>query len=231
MPLAASRLLVIPCLLSLTAVARAETLESVLNQMDAAAAKFQSLAAHVRSVKYTAIVSDTTVDEGTIWVKRVKPRVSRMLIAFTVPDKYYVEVDEKKARIYRPKIATIEEYDVTKLGDVKEQLWLLSFGAAGRDLTTHYKVGLGRSETVAGQPAVKLELTPKSPKLLQHVPKIEMWVSTSNWQPVQQKVYDVTPGDYRLSTYTDIKLNAPVSNSQLQIHPAPGTRRIEPQKQ
>ena len=229
--LLAARCLLVVCSLLPVAAARAETLESVLSQMDAAAAQFQTLTGHVRSAKYTAIVSDTTVDEGTIWVKKLRPHASQMLIEFTLPDKYYVEVGEKKARIYRPKIATIEEYDVTKLGDMKEQLWLLSFGAAGRDLAAHYNVSFGKRETVGGQQTVRLELIPKSPKLLQHVPKIEMWVSTANWQPVQQKVYDVTPGDYRLSTYTDIKLNAPISNSQLQIHPAPGTRRIEPQKQ
>ena len=225
------RLLSAACFVALAVCARAETLESVLRQMDSAAAAFQSLTAHVRSVKHTAIVNDDTVDEGTMWVKRVRPRVSRMLIEFTVPDKYYVAISEKKAEVYRPKIATIEEYDVAKFRDLKDQLFLLSFGAAGRDLAAAYKVSLKASETVAGSPAAKLELIPKSDKLLQQVPKIEMWVSTAIWQPVQQKVYDVTPGDYRLSTYTDVNLNVPVSEDQLKIHPARGTRRIQPQKQ
>src|SRR5262249_29464236 len=73
---------------------RAETLENVLRQMDNAAASFQSLTAHIRNVKYTAIVDDKTVDEGTLFVKRVKPRVSVLLIEFTVPETYYVSISE-----------------------------------------------------------------------------------------------------------------------------------------
>ena len=232
MPPAARRLLVSACLLllSITPV-RAQTLESVLSQMDTAAAAFRSLTAHIRSVKHTAIVNDDTVDEGTIRVKRVKPGVSHMLIEFTVPDKYFVSVSEKKAQVYRPKIATLEEYDVTRFRDLKEQLWLLSFGAAGRDLASHYRMSLKGPETVAAGPAVKLELIPKSAQLLERVPRIEMWVSSSSWQPVQQKIYDVTPGDFRTSTYTEIKLNAAIPDSLLQIRTAPGTRRVQPQKQ
>ena len=96
--LLAARCLLVVCSLLSVAAARAETLESVLSQMDAAAAQFQTLTAHVRSVKYTAIVSDTTVDEGTIWVKKLKPHVSQMLIEFTLPDKYYVEIGRASCR-------------------------------------------------------------------------------------------------------------------------------------
>ncbi len=209
---------------------KAESLESVLRHMDEAAASFKSLTAHIRNVKHTAIVNDNALDEGAIFVKRVKPRLSVLLIEFTVPDTYYVSISEKKAEIYRPKLATLEEYDITRYGALKEQLWLLSFGAAGRDLSAHYRIGLKGTETVAGKPAVELELVPKSADLLKHVPRIEMWVSTAIWQAVQQKIYDPTPGDYRLSTYTDIKLNVPIPDSRLKIRLASGTRKIQPQK-
>ena len=213
---------------------RAQTLDSILSRMDEAAAQFHSLKAHIRNVKYTAIVSDESVDEGTIWVKRMRPRVSHMLIEFTSPDRYFVSVSEKKAEVYRPKIATLEEYDVGKFQNLKDQLWLLSFGTAGRDLSAHYQLKAEGADPVAGKPAAKLELIPKSAEMAQHVPRIEMWISTagdgSAGQPVQQKFYDVTPGDYRLSTYTDIQINASFPDSQLAIHTAPGTKRTEPLK-
>jgi len=213
---------------------QAQTVDKVLAQMDEAAAKFHNLKAHIRNVKYTAIVNDESVDEGTIWVKRVRPRVSRMLIEFTSPDRYFVSVSEKKAQVYRPKIATVEEYDVTKFQSLKDQLWLLSFGTAGRDLAAHYQVKVDGNENVAGKSAAKLELIPKSTEMLQHVPRIEMWISTaedgSAGQPVQQKFFDVTPGDYRLSTYSNLQLNANFPDSQLEIHLAPGTKRTEPLK-
>jgi len=221
---------ILPLCLLLLVPLRAQTLDTVLAQMDAAAASFQSLTAHIRSVKHTAIVNDDTVDEGTLWVRRARPKVSKLLIEFTVPDTYFVLVSEKKAEIYRPKIATVEEYDTTRFRNLKDQIWLLSFGAAGRDLTAHYQVSLKGPEAIDGKPAVKLELIPKSKELLQNIPRIEMWVSTSHWQPVQQKFYDVTPGDYRLSTYTNLKPNANFPESKLRLHLSPGTKRIQPQK-
>ena len=204
---------------------RAQTLESVLKHMDEAAAGFQSLTAHLRSLKHTDIVKDDSIDEGTIRVKRVKPKVSRFLIEFTVPDKYYVAVTERRAEVYRPKIAEVEEYDVSKYRDLVEQVW--PFGASGQDLAARYKIALKGSEPAAGVPAIKIELIPKSPKLLEQVPRIEMWVSTQDWQPVQQKYHDVTPGDYRLFTYTDLKLNAPVTEAQIRLTLPAGVRRVK----
>ena len=205
-----------------------QTLDSVLRQMDASAASFQSLTAHIRIVKHTDIVQDDSLDEGTIWVRRVKPRVSRFLIEFSVPDRYYLLLTERKAEVYRPKIAQVEEYDVSKYRDLAEQVW--PFGASGRDLASRYRISLKGSESVAGTAAAKLELIPKSEKLLQHVPRVEMWIATSNWQPVQQKFYDITPGDYRLSTYTDLKLNVPIPDSRLRLPLTPGVKRIQPQR-
>ena len=217
------------CLLPLLLVPLpGQTLDSVLRQMDASAASFQSLTAHIRIVKHTDIVQDDSLDEGTIWVRRVKPRVSRFLIEFSVPDRYYLLLTERKAEVYRPKIAQVEEYDVSKYRDLAEQVW--PFGASGRDLASRYQISLKGSESVAGAAAAKLELIPKSEKLLQHVPRVEMWIATSNWQPVQQKFYDITPGDYRLSTYTDLKLNVPIPDSRLRLPLTPGVKRIQPQR-
>jgi outer membrane lipoprotein-sorting protein len=209
---------------------RAHTLESVLAEMDKSAASFHSLTARVRVVRYTAIVNDETVDEGTIWVKRLRPRVSRLLIEFTVPDRYYVALSDKKAEIYRPKIATVEEYDISRFRNLADQLWLLSFGAAGRDLAARYQASFKGEEKAAGQPAVKIEMVPRSAQLLQHVPRIEMWISTEFWQPVQQKVYEITAGDYRLYTYTEVKWNFAFPDARLQLPTPPGTKRIHPQK-
>jgi outer membrane lipoprotein-sorting protein len=219
-----------PRLAALRADTKPLTLDSVLSEMDAAAASFQSLTARIHTVKHTAIVNADDVDDGTLWVKRIKNHASRVLIEFTSPNTYYVYVGEKKAEIYRPKIATIEEWDVTKFRKMRDQVWLLSFGTAGRDLRAHYDIRLAGEETAAGTPAVKLELVPKSSDTRQQIPRIEMWISTRNWQPVQQKFYDVTPGDYRLAIYTGLKVNAPITESQLRLHAPPGTKRIQPQK-
>lgn len=219
----------LPILLSLLVLPLpSQTLDAVLKRLDESAASFQGLVAHVRSLKHTEVVKDDSVDEGTIWVKRIKPKVSKFLIEFTVPDRYYLLVSERKAEVYRPKIAQVEEYDVSKYRDLAEQVW--PFGTAGRDFAARYKIVVKGTDPVAGAPAVKLEMIPKAEKLLQQLPRVEMWISTATWQPVQQKYYDVTPGDYRLFTYTEVKLNAPVPDAKLRLPLAPGTKRLQPQR-
>jgi len=207
---------------------QAQSLEDALRGMDQAAASFRTFTARLRSVKYTAIVKDEAVEEGYIWVKRVKPGVSHLLIEFTVPDTYYARLAENKAQIYRPKIATLEEYDLSPYRDLAEQHW--PFGASGRDLASRYQINWGGRETLAGEPAVKLELIPKSPRLLQHIPRLELWVSTSHWQPVQQKYYETTPGDHRLYTYSQAKVNVPVPDSRLRLTVPSRVKRIRPQR-
>ncbi len=210
--------------------APADSLAAVLGEMDKAAAAFRSLTARVRVVRYTHIVRDETVDEGLIWVKRLRPRVSRLKIEFTSPDRYFVALTDKKAEVYRPRIAVVEEYDISRFRNLADQLWMLSFGASGRDLTSRYTVRPAGEEKVAGHAAVRLELLPKSAELLQHIPRLEMWISTELWQPVQQKIYEITAGDYRLYTYSDVKWNAAFPDSQLELQTAPGAKRIYPQK-
>ncbi len=202
----------------------AQNLEAVLSRMDAASASFQSLTARLRILKYTAIVRDESVEEGAIWVQRLKRGRSRLLIEFSSPDRYYVALSDKKAEIYRPKIGQVEEWDISRYRDLAEQIW--PFGASGRDLSGRYAISWKGPEAVAGQAAVKLELTPKSEKLAQNVPRIETWISTSHWQPVQQKFYDPTPGDFRLSTYTQVQLNVPLADSRLKLQLQPGAKRV-----
>jgi outer membrane lipoprotein-sorting protein len=212
--------------LLLAAPLAGQGLDTVLGKMDEAAASFQSLTAHIRSLKHTDIVKDDSVDEGTIWVKRAKPKGNaRFLIEFAVPDKYYVLVTERKAEVYRPKIAQVEEYDVSKYRDLAQQVW--PFGTSGRELAARYRITAKGAEAVGGAAAVKLELIPKSEKLAENIPRIEMWISTQYWQPVQQKYYDQTPGDFRLVTYTDVKMNTPVPDSRLQLPLAAGVRRAK----
>jgi outer membrane lipoprotein-sorting protein len=226
-------------LLLTPALRAAVDLDTVLRNMDATSAKFQGLQAHVAWVKYTAIVDIKSAEEGKILARRNKDRSVDVMIEFErrrdgeappQPYNYFVSVRGTKAQIYRPRIATVEEYDVSKSKDILDQVLLLGFGTAGRFLEENYNVTLKGEETAASEETVKLELIPKSEELLKKIPRLEMWISKTKWHPVQEKLYEANSGDYRLHTYTDIVFNPPLNDSQFRLKLPGNVKKVTPQK-
>jgi outer membrane lipoprotein-sorting protein len=232
-------LIAILMVLLLAPLLPAADLDTLLRNMDAAAAGFQGLQANVAWVKYTAFVDIKSTEEGVIHVRRNKDRSVDMMIEFQQirdgekpprPYNYFVSVRGTKAQIYRPRINEVQEYDVSKSKEILDQVLLLGFGTAGRYLEENYQITLKGEEQAAGEETVKLELVPKSKELLAKIPRLEMWVSKSTWHPVQEKLYEVNAGDYRLYTYTAIVFNPPLQESQFRLQLPRNVKKVSPQK-
>lgn len=216
------------CLLPGSALS-ADTLDAVLAKMDKASAGFRGMTASLNKSTYTAVIKETTSETGSISLLRPKPRDLRMLVNFSAPEERAVEFAGKKLRIYYPKMRTIQEYDLGKQSALLEQFLLLGFGASGKELTAKYTMKAAGEETVAGVSTTKLELTPKSKDALQHVKKIEMWVSGDTAQPVQQKIYQ-TSRDTVTITYTGAKINPPLGGDSVKLKTPAGVKTEYPQR-
>lgn len=198
--------------------------------MDAAAADWQGMRAKVQWVRYMSLVDDKSVETGRLAVRRLKSGAVNMLVEIQEPSQYYLSVREAKLERYKPKIKTVEEFDLSDHKDRLENALLLGFGTSGSYLREHYDISLEGEETVAGQNSVKLDLLPKDPRGELNNKRLEMWISTTHWQPVQQKVYDQNPKDFRLSTYTEIGVNPSFSANEFKLPLARGTKRVRPQR-
>ena len=173
-------------------------LEQVLANMDRAASGFAGMEAGITRMKYMALLEEKTTESGEIYVRKDKSGKVRLLINFREPYNYHLAVSGDKAEIYRPRIATVEEYSIAKHRDTFQQAFLLGFGTTADYLRENYELqflGEGNSD---GQPAVRLELIPKSEGMRKQVPKLEMWVSTETWQAVRQKLHQPGGEDYRV---------------------------------
>ena len=210
------------------ATANPESLENVLARMDRAAASFKDLSADVRWVQHTAAINLDAVDTGTILLKRSKHDI-RMRVEFTAPDRKSLALQGHKLEIYYPNTNTVEEYDTGKYREMLEQFLLIGFGTSGKELASAYTMKVLGSETVAGQPATHLELIPKSAEMLKNLKKLEMWISDNNVYPVQQKFY-LPGGDYRLVTYTNVKINIGLPDADLRLKLPKDVKRVFPQK-
>jgi outer membrane lipoprotein-sorting protein len=206
----------------------ASDLEPVLDRIDKAGAAFRGLEAHLRRVYHTAVINEDNVDSGTIRLKRPRPRDLRMLIDVTEPDAKTVAFQGRKLEIYYPKMKTVDEFDVGKSRALLEEFFLVGFGTSRSDLQTSYNMRLLGTETVGGQKTDRLELIPKSPEVLKHLSKFELWISPTGY-PVQQKFYQ-SGGDYQLATYSDVKINPDLPDADLKLHLPKGVKREFPQK-
>ena len=196
----------------------------VLAKMDASAANFRDMKAHLQWVTYTALVDDKSVETGAIVVRRDESGNADLLISFDEPARRDVLVEGTQVQMYQPKINQVSEYDLSKKKGQIEQALLSGFGVSGKYLSEHYDVKYSGEEAVGDQPAVKLSLTPKATN--SQAQKLEMWISTSTWQPIQQKV-DQGAGDYWLSSYTDVAINPGLKNADFKLDLPKKVKRVK----
>ncbi|HWB87158.1 MAG TPA: outer membrane lipoprotein carrier protein LolA [Bryobacteraceae bacterium] len=193
------------------------SLESVFARMDRAASSFKGLSADLKKVSHTAVINEDTVDIGTILVKRPKPHQVRLLVKIQQPDPKDVYIEGHKVQIYTPKSATVQEYDLGKNKNLIDQFLLLGFGSTSAELKSAYNIQLVGADSIAGQSAARIALVPKSPDVLAHLLKVELWISDATGIPVQQKFY-LPSGDFNLATYTNIKLNPDLPDSVMKLN-------------
>jgi len=208
--------------------ATAGSLDDVLARMDRAAPVFKGFSADLASVTHTAVIDEDETEKGRILLKRGK-RDMEMLVEFTEPNPKSVAVHDRKAEIYYPKQQTIEEYDIGQYQALLDQFMLIGFGTSGKELAAAYDMKVLGNESVAGTSATRLELMPKSADVRKNLKKLELWIPESDGYPVQQKIY-LAAGDYRLFTYTTVKMNPPLNEQDLRLRVPKDTKRVSPQR-
>lgn len=205
----------------------AATMDDVLNRMDRASGQFRGVSGEIRQLSHTDVVNEDDVETGTIRLKRPKPHDLRMLIDLTQPDAKTVELQGRSLNIYLPKLATVQTYDLGKNKGLLEQFLLLGFGASRADLAASYDIQWLGEDTVNGEKAGHLNLTPKSPEVLQRVRKIELWLNESTGYPAQHKIF--LPGkDYWLVTFSNLKINPDLPDSALKLKLPKGVKTESP---
>ncbi|MBI1955126.1 MAG: outer membrane lipoprotein carrier protein LolA [Acidobacteria bacterium] len=192
-----------------------QTLQTILDGMDQAAARFKSVVGNLEYTKVTVIVNDTSTETGKIYFEKTKGK-PRVLLAFTAPAEKYVLLAEGKVSIYRPKIAEVEEYSLAKRQDLVEQFLLLGFGTGGEELQKSYQAVLLGEEKLDGQRAFHLELVPKSSQVVAQLKRIELWLSPETWQPLQQKFLEPS-GDYLIARYSGLQQNVKIPAKNLRL--------------
>ena len=212
------------------------TLDSVLKKMDTVAARFTTAQAEFEWDRYEKVIDEVDdVQTGVIYYRRSANNVEMMAdIRKDGPSKdqlknepKYVLFKDEKIEVYQPTPNQLTVYDLGKNSPGFETYLVLGFGASGQDLRKEFDVSLLGPENVAGVPTAELQLIPKSEKVRNNFKQILLWIDLNRGVSVQQKL--ITPqDDYRLATYSDIKLNEPIKNEVFQLKTKKNTQIISP---
>jgi outer membrane lipoprotein-sorting protein len=186
------------------------TIDSVLDMMDKSAKDFRSLTADLENIKYTAVVKDTSIETGQIWVRHDQ----KMRIEITKPEPRTMLRTGNSLFLYNPKLNRVEEYDLGKNGAMVDQYARLGFGTRSEDLKKSYSVTVTGEEELDHKKTVVLDLTPKSEQMRSQVTRIQMWIDEASWLPVQQKFYETGAGDYIQFHYTNMMKNLKINESK-----------------
>jgi outer membrane lipoprotein-sorting protein len=189
--------------------------DAVLAKMNHSAAGFKSAQGDFEFETYTKLVDEKDRQQGRIYFRRSDKGVDA---AFNIVGRVPKQVVYKDGliRIYEPRINQVTERDVSKNKSDVEAFLSLGFGARGDDLLRDYDVKMAGWETVNATSTAKLELVPKNEKMRQTYTKILLWVDPERDVLLQQQFFEPS-GDYRLASYSNMKLNGNLSDDVFRL--------------
>ena len=200
------------------------TTESVLTMMDKSASDFRSLTADIEHIKYTEVVKDTSTENGQIFVRRDQ----KMRIEFVKPDPRVILRTGDSLFVFTPKINRVEEYNLGKNRALVDQYVLLGFGTKSQNMEKSYEIALSGEEEIDQHKAFVLTLTPKSEDVRKQITKIQIWLDSSSWLPIQQKFFEAGSGDYFLFKYSNMMKNLKISDSRFKPDWPKNATRVKP---
>jgi outer membrane lipoprotein-sorting protein len=222
----------IPVLLCLTGLAgvaaSAETLDQVLARMNKEAATFRKMTAKFDKTNFISVLNDTTREGGVIWIRKSGKKVE-MRGEVTGSDARSFGFRDSKAEIFYPKINTVQIYDLGKQSSLVDQFLLLGFGSSGSEMAKTYSVKVAGEEVLGGGKTTRLELVPRSQKVLEQIQKVYLWIPENAGHPVQQQF--MQPGNnYYKVIYSDVRINPDLPDSEFRLKLPAGVKKDYPQR-
>lgn len=207
-----------------------DALAELLARMDRAANEFKAMKAQVTYVTHTEVIDENTTETATVVMKKVHPGEVEGRVDFTTPDVKTVTFAKRRVEVYYPKIKTLQIYDLDKHGEQVDKFIMIGFGTSGTELANDYAMKLLNTESLNGQPTTRVQLIPKSNDARQYVSTLELWIpEMGDPYPVRERISQPS-GDYRLVTYSDLKVNPKLPADALQLKLPDGVKTEYPGK-
>jgi outer membrane lipoprotein-sorting protein len=209
-----------------TAGVRADSLDSILAHMDDSAKKFKSVSANVHRVEFTAVINESSEEDGQMRLKHAKSGLLGVLV-FTGTDARTIGFRGRIIEMYLPKAKTVQRADASKYANSLDAYLLLAFGTAtSKDLKAAYDITAPGAEAVDGKHTTRLELIPKSSEVRKLATKIELWIPDGDTIAIKEKITEPSKNTV-LFTYSTVKINPSIPDSDFELKIPAGTKSIQ----
>lgn len=178
---------------------------TVLAQMDAASAKFQSTQADFKWDVLQSVVNEHDVQSGTIYFERHADSTS-MAAYIKQPAEKTVFYNGSTLTLLQPEI---KQETIFSANSQYESFLTLGFGGSGKNLQSNWIVLCQGMESIDGTQTAKLDLKPKQQSVANMFSHITVWIDPMRSLGLKQIFYEPS-GDNRTATYTAIKYNAKI---------------------
>ena len=209
-----------------------DSLQDVVQRMDRAAGEFQAMTAQVTYVTHTDVLNENATETATVVMKKVQSGEVQGRVDFTAPDVKSVTFEKRRVQVFYPKIKTLQIYDLDKQGEQIDKFLMIGFGSSGTELAKDYAMKvLGTERGEQNITAIRVQLIPKASEAKQYVSMLELWIPEhGDPYPVREKISQPS-GDYRLVTYSDLKINpSNLKPDALRLKPPGGVKTEYPGK-
>ncbi|HKO13624.1 MAG TPA: sigma-E factor regulatory protein RseB domain-containing protein [Acidobacteriaceae bacterium] len=203
----------------------ANDLQSVMNQMNASAPKFQDMQADISVDQYTAVVQEHQTQTGTSAFRRVGNSLEMVTHlkgsnGAAASDLLYKngELD-----LYQPAAKTETIMSAGANRSEYDSMLATGFGATSKDLESAWNVTFQGMESVGGTQTAKLDLVPKDQNIRNNFSHVIIWVDLSRDISLKQQMVQPT-GDSRTVTYSNVRYNKHPSSSLFQLKIPKGTQ-------
>ena len=203
----------------------------LLQRLDSAAGRFQSMSATVTYLTHTEVIDENSTETGEVVMRKAAPGEVQGLINFTAPNQRSVTFEKRSVQIYYPKIKTLQVYDLEEHGEQLDKFLMIGFGTSGSELARDYTMTVLGTEVVKGMPGIQalhIELIPKSGEARQYVKKLELWIPEhGDPYPLREKITEPS-GDSRTMTYSNRTINPPLQPDALKLKLPSGVKTEHP---
>jgi outer membrane lipoprotein-sorting protein len=205
--------------------ASGQLLTGVLAKMQAAHRNLRAMRAGMVQQRRNPQIGSVDTDYGTLIYKPGSKGKSKLRIDYTRPDQKSVSVIGENLTFYEPRINQVLKTTLSKAakGRTSSYSALVGLDSSLESLTRDYNVEYLKDELVNGQPATRLQLTPKAGGPFS---RIELWVSNEFWLPVQYQMFERN-GDSTLVKFTGMEINPNLADAAFNVNIPSGTKVVD----